>query len=525
MHQWKLEMSEVKSQLRKSSPRVLASFVCAAALTYCFMATSYAQIGRKSTPRLTSANAKTSKPADAGAAASDAEVESRSPGAAPPRQINPRELGLRIPNEGPIRQGEGRRVKVAGPQGQPVVALVHVDVADERIVIMPDGRLRVFPANEAPPTSDDFVPATQQELAASLSAEFPRFKVKTTPHYVFVYNSSEEFYTGTSSILESMQPGVQQFLKRLGLDVREPLTPLAVIMFRTREEFEALHKMPEEIAAYYDAVSNHVVLYEQNDLVEQAPELALRQAISTIAHEGVHQILHNNGVQQRLSRWPMWISEGLPEYLAPTVIDVTSIRRTLKWKGAGTVNDLRMLALDRLLKSDGSNGDDLVALAVNARELDSTGYAASWALTHFLALKHKAKFTKYLQAVSQIEPLAERGSTVVGRSADDVAKFNELFGEDHARLSKELLYHLRKLPYKDPLANQTFYVVTMVVKQGGSAQVSAGMTTSPGSVRQWQAEARQKLPAQLRPLSSFSVRTFPNKPQAQAYLDGVLRGR
>jgi hypothetical protein len=406
-----------------------------------------------------------------------------------------------------------------------VVALVHVDVADERIVIMADGRLRVFPAAEATPTSDDFVPATQKELAASLSAEFPGFKVKTTPHYVFVYNSSDEFYTGTSSILESMHPGVQQFLKRLGLEVREPVTPLAVIMFRTREEFDALHKMPEEIAAYYDGVSNHVVLYEQNDLVEQAPELALRQAISTVAHEGVHQILHNNGVQQRLSRWPIWISEGLPEYLAPTVIDVTSIRRTLKWKGAGTVNDLRMLALDRLLKSDGANVDDLVSLAVNARELDSTGYAASWALTHFLALKHKAKFTKYLQAVSQIEPLAERSSTVVAKSADGVAKFNELFGDDHARLSKELLHHLRKLPYKDPLANQTFYVVTMIVKQGNSAQVSAGMTTSPGSVRQWQAEARQKLPPQLRPLSSFSVRTFPNKPQAQAYLDGVLRGR
>jgi hypothetical protein len=488
-------------------------------------ATGHAQVGKKSPTRSAGGNAKASTRANATAASSGANAELPSPGALPPPQINPRELGLRIPSEGPVRQGEGRRVKVAGAQSEPVVALVHVDVADERIVVMPDGHLRVFPVGEASPTSDDFVPATQKELTASLSAEFPGFKVKTTPHYVFVYNSSEEFYTGTSSILESMHAGVQQFLKRLGLEVHEPATPLAVIMFRTREEFDALHKMPEEIAAYYDAVSNHVVLYEQNDLVEQAPELALRQAISTIAHEGVHQILHNNGVQQRLSRWPMWISEGLPEYLAPTVIDVTSIRRTLKWKGAGTVNDLRMLALDRLLKSDSDSGDDLVALAVNARELDSTGYAASWALTHFLALKHRAKFTKYLQTVSQIEPLAERGSTVVGKSADDVEKFNELFGDDYARLSKELLYHLRRLPYKDPLANQTFYVVTMIVKQGNSAQVSAGMTTSPGSVRQWQAEARQKLPAQLRPLSSFSVRTFPNKPQAQAYLDGLLRGR
>jgi hypothetical protein len=520
-------MSVQRIRFEKPAAWTAAPFVLAIVLTFFSLAAGQSQV-KNPARRMAGASAAAANSAPASnpnAATTEPAVAEQAPGVAPPAQINPRELGLRIPSEGPIRQGEGRRVKVAGPEGQPVVALVHVDVADERIVVMPDGRLRVFPASKTTPTNDDFVPATQQELAASLAVEFPGFKVKTTPHYVMVFNSSEEFYTGTSSILESMQPGVQQFLKRLGLEVHEPLTPLAVIMFRTRREFDALHRMPEEIAAYYDAVSNHVVLYEQTDLVERAPELALRQAISTIAHEGVHQILHNNGVQQRLSRWPMWISEGLPEYLAPTAIDLTSIRRTLKWKGAGTVNDLRMLALDRHIKNDGASRDDLVGRAVNARELDSTGYAISWALTHFLALKHKARFTRYLQAVSEIEPLAERGSTVVGKSGDGVEKFNELFGADHAKMSKELLGHLRKLPYKDPLANQTFYVVTMIVKQGNSAQVSAGLTTSPGSVRQWQEEARQKLPAQLRPLSAFSVRTFPNKPLAQAYLDSVLRGR
>jgi hypothetical protein len=363
-------------------------------------------------------------------------------------------------------------------------------------------------------------------LAKALEAEFPGFQVKTTRHFVFVYNSSEEFFIGTSGILESMYPGVQRFLTRLGLQVREPLTPLAVIMFRTREEFDGLQKMPDEVAAYYNAVSNHVVLYEQTDLVEHAPELALRQAISTIAHEGVHQILHNNGVQQRLSRWPLWISEGLPEYLAPTVIDVTSIRRTLRWKGAGTVNDLRMFELDRLIKGDSARRDDLVARAVKARQLDSTGYAASWALTHFLAHKHKAKFSKYLQEVSRTEPLAERGSTVVAAAAPEADPlFGRLFGEDDTKLSRELVHHLRKLPYKDPVANQTFYVVTMVVKRGSSTDVTAGLTTSPGAVRDWQHEARQSLPPPLHPFSAFTVRTFPNKPLAQAHLDRVLGNR
>ena len=80
-------------------------------------------------------------------------------------------------------------------------------------------------------------------------------------------------------------------------------------------------------------------------MAEIAPDLAVKQSISTIAHEGVHQVLHNIGVQQRLSRWPMWISEGLPEYFAPTQVD-----ERIRWKGVGLVNDLRLHSLVEYLR-------------------------------------------------------------------------------------------------------------------------------------------------------------------------------
>ena len=92
-------------------------------------------------------------------------------------------------------------------------------------------------------------------------------------------------------------------------------------------------------------------MYEQSKLAEVRPDLAVQQAISTIAHEGVHQILHNIGVQQRLSVWPMWLSEGLAEFFAPTTIGAR-----LKWKGAGQVNDLRMFELEQYLKSNAAEG-------------------------------------------------------------------------------------------------------------------------------------------------------------------------
>src|SRR5207244_578731 len=97
--------------------------------------------------------------------------------------------------------------------------------------------------------------------------------------------------------------------------------------------------------------TNWVIMYEMSKLAEVAPEIALKQAVSTVAHEGVHQVLFNIGVQQRLSRWPMWISEGLPEYFAPT--DVT---KDIRWKGVGTVNDLRMSELNRYVLAKGLTG-------------------------------------------------------------------------------------------------------------------------------------------------------------------------
>ena len=108
-------------------------------------------------------------------------------------------------------------------------------------------------------------------------------------------------------------------------------------MFRTEAQFQRYRRMPPGVVAYYDTLSNHIVMYEESRLFRTAPELAIQQAISTIAHEGAHQILHNIGVQARLSKWPMWLTEGLAEYFAPTTFG-----RRMQWKGAGQVNDLRI---------------------------------------------------------------------------------------------------------------------------------------------------------------------------------------
>ncbi|HEX4131023.1 MAG TPA: DUF1570 domain-containing protein [Pirellulales bacterium] len=330
-----------------------------------------------------------------------------------------------------------------GDATAPVVARLHHEADGRVLVILPSGELIDLPANEATPTDRPFVPATKDELASALTAgKFKDFKTKQTKRFLYVYSSSDLFYQGTSRILETMYPGVLTYCKKQKLDAHEAELPLVIVMFRTKSQFDRFRKMPDGVVAYYDGLTNAVYMYEMSQLAAISADIALKQAVSTVAHEGVHQILMNIGVQQRLSRWPMWISEGLPEFFAPT--DIT---RDVRWKGVAMVNDLRMAELEHYIKTGGAKiepGETMRTTAI-AQNLTSTGYASAWALTHFLAQKRPADFPEFLQEVSRREPLVEY------KPDDDLQLFSKHFGTDYATLEALELKHLKGLPYVNPL--------------------------------------------------------------------------
>lgn len=380
--------------------------------------------------------------ASAGEAQAQAGSSARLP--APPRPVRPAdEDDLSLPPE-PTRvvPGDGRRVLVSSGGASPVVARLHCEVDDRFLVILPDGRLRSVRAREATPTDRPFVAATKDEIAARLTSEqFKGFKTRQTKYFLYIYNTSDTFYAGTSRILETMYPGLFAICKRQGIEVHNPEVPLVVIMFRTRSEFSAYSGAPDGVAAYYSPISNHVVMYEQSRLSEVAPEIAVKDAISTVAHEGVHQILQNIGVQQRLSRWPMWLSEGLAEYFAPT-----ELSSTIRWKGVGMVNDLRMKELETYILVTGTRirTGDTVRATVRAPSLSSTGYASAWSLAHYLGSRKQKDFYAYVKEHTRIGPL-ERPTT-----DENERLFRRYFGDDYAALERALAAHLQSLPYVDP---------------------------------------------------------------------------
>jgi hypothetical protein len=430
-------------------------------------------------------------------------------------QADPSELGIEIPKADPL-PAAGRRVLVITDEEQLVVANVLVEVGDRFLVVMPDGRLQSIRSSSVTITDRPFVPVTVKELSEKLQAKFPGFKVKATQHFIYVYNTSALFHLGTSQILESLYPGLVNFMKARQIPVTDSPYPLVVVMFKTRQEWiNYMHGMfaDTSVAAFYDGVSNRVLMYEQSELGENAPMLALKECISTVAHEGVHQILHNIGVQQRLSRWPMWISEGLPEYFSPT-----SVGGTTRWLGAGQVNDLRMLSIDPVLKGglpEGSSHEALIDDLIFNDTLDSDGYAWAWGLSHYLGEKKREDFFKYVAEVSKLGPLETL------KTAQQNELFASHFGSDRAKVGTDMLAHLKKLPYRDPIENMKHYVVMYRYQDAFKIYYGYAVTTSPTEIVKKREELRAKINPYFQKTAVFEVKTFPTRTKAITFAQSL----
>ncbi|MEX2176546.1 MAG: DUF1570 domain-containing protein, partial [Pirellulaceae bacterium] len=307
-----------------------------------------------------------------------------------PRIVDPKASGIDL-LPGVLGPGDRQAVATTDNAGQPVIGRIHARVGEGAVVLLPDGQLVGRSSDGFLPTDRPFVPVEKDVLARRLAVEFAGFKTKQTNHYVYVFDTSDEFALTASRILETMLSGVKAYGESQRIEVAEPEVPLVVVMFRTEEEFQKHSRFPDGVVAYYHTLSNRVYMYEQSRLAKVRPNLAIQQAIATIAHEGAHQILHNIGVQQRLSVWPMWLSEGLAEYFAPT-----STGARLRWKGAGQVNDLRMFELEQYLHSRAADEPDgrTIEETVMAERLSSTGYASAWAMTHYLAKHRRTEFNQ-----------------------------------------------------------------------------------------------------------------------------------
>lgn len=379
------------------------------------------------------------------------------------------------------------------------VVRVLAELDDQRLVKGPTGELEVVDRAKTEATDRPFRAASVDEMAAALAADgLKDHKIVPAGYYLFAYDCTEAYYLHTRSILESMLKGVVQQLGEWGLEPARPETRLVVVIMPSRAAFDAYAKMPRGVAAYYNGVTNRVILYEDDRLFNAAPEFALKQGSYVVAHEALHQLLHNTGIQQRLSGWPAWISEGVPEYFCPlrvnsklTKVDGDQLPvRTVKWSEAGMVNDIRMHDLLRTRAADGK----LIRDVVSAPGLTAHGYSVAWGLVHFLAEKRADELAAYLTDVRKKGSLAD-GLKSRPRGPDPL--FVKHFGDDFASIERQVQRHLmsRKMQsaYRDPHVNQTHYVMSVTVKKGRVYYTRAAITRSPDAAREWTDGQRKQL--------------------------------
>lgn len=411
--------------------------------------------------------------------------------------------------EGDIRPGAGRHVLLNDSSGKPVVGRIHVEGDNRYLVLMPDGVIQSVSKEEAVITNRPFKVRSRDEIQESLvNGPFEGFEVKRTKNFLYLYTCSKPFSKATSTILETMYPKLRNFCENLDLDIHDPEFPLVVIMFGDRESFDEYKQMPRGVAAYYSMISNHIVMYEDPELTEISPQLALKQSVSTIAHEGVHQILYNIGVQQRFSRWPMWIGEGLPEYCSPT-----ETGQRAKWRGLGLVNNLRMHSL--LQYRDYKKGKpDWFALkgVVEAKGLTALGYAHAWGIVYGMAKsrKTKDKFAALLRDLSDMGPLE--------KSPEPGYYFRKHFGDDYRENRKHVVKELGKVKkkYVDPIENQTYFVAVIETRSAYHTQIS----TSLSALKEWASTASAHGVD-----GTFRIQAFPSRTKARAAKAKFLRSR
>ncbi len=379
---------------------------------------------------------------------------------------------------------EPRRILARDEEGRPVVTRVYVESDRNPVVLLPDGQIR-WTEGEAF-TQQPFRAATADEVRSALEeGPYRDFKVLPSEHYLVFYRCSPDFAAKSAHLLDSLYVGLKELFQGWDLDVHDSEFPMVAVIYDTERAFREHNPVPPDVQAFYHTLSNRIFFYESADREQASPEVAAIRKPQTVAHEGTHQILANIGVQPRLARWPIWLTEGLAEYCAPTF--------TLKganWAGIGQVNPLHMATIHDLHEQSdlqrvrGMPATDLgydfrkpfIAYLVTKTELTPTDYALSWALTHFLAARAPEKFRSFLQAMSRMSPADDPGPD------DQLRAFREAFGDDLARTARLVGEHLGGLRYV-PLP---YYAVILEQSLGGGMVRKAALVSqSPSTIRQW----------------------------------------
>jgi len=325
------------------------------------------------------------------------------------------------------------------------------------------GELRSFDAADVlsvEPAPNVALEEVRKSISKKLLEEFGNeFAVKSTEHYLFVYDVSEGYVDWCARLFESLEDGFRRFAAKNELELKERVEPMIVVVFATKSEFVRYAAQEtagaDGIAAYYNMQTNRVVLYDlsetegtqyassrrRRELLETREFLSRPNAAfntATIVHEATHQIAFNRGLFLRFGPIALWSVEGL-SLLFETPNGKAS-QGGWGYRASFPTNE-RQLAFFKNFANTTRQKDpirDLIRQSAFHNDLQGS-YSTSWALFYYLYKKQPKDLAKYLTEVASKPPC------VVYTPEERVADFEKYFGDDWEKLTKNLLRFVKRL--------------------------------------------------------------------------------
>ncbi|GJM24006.1 MAG: hypothetical protein DHS20C16_04210 [Phycisphaerae bacterium] len=351
-----------------------------------------------------------------------------------------------------------------------------VSCCDFRVIVVLATLGMICPSFAKSPDEPQTAATTEANLLKEVGENF---KIKTTAHFVIVYDGDTETIADFIARIEATYRGVYRFLKLHDLDSTVPAQKLEMLFFEHPDSFfeyaERTGASVTGAAGFYSPKTNRSAFYhalnmrrlvgvneeiasieasldsrqrsnrgrDRKNVLKQLRRLRIErdQTIESVnqlvvQHEVAHQVLYNAGLHSREGDHPTWLVEGL------ACLFETPPNRN----GAGfaTVNQYRLLNLREALTGeiapkrvraasfkDAIRHGRLVPLRrlIGDGSLFDTGkpnvgnaYAQAWSLVHYLHRRKREAFGDYLMV------LAKRPTDRAYSAATELMIFEEVFG-------------------------------------------------------------------------------------------------
>jgi hypothetical protein len=222
--------------------------------------------------------------------------------------------------------------------------------------------------------------------------------------YQAVGDATEAFVNLTVNDCEGLAREYLAHYQEQGFDVKRPTRRLTLVVFHDERPYlEFARRFASGVSVYtwgfYSKTENWLVLFDFRN-VPQIEKGAGHKNVTTLAHEGTHQLTFNTGLLNRRGDAPKAMVEGLAAY---------SETRSLRGPAVpGQINRTRLDDLAHIQRREKwISATDLLTddVATFGTTLDQTllAYAEGWLLVYYL-MKTPARlpqFQAYLQTISR----------------------------------------------------------------------------------------------------------------------------